>query len=99
MKNCLRNKNKDLHGFSPDLIWKEMCQSVPHLISVLKAASSSIRDCCKSSDSMSQDQRNYLIMCVAIFNLMKHRSTRTMNYLQTLIGLSLYDGHATKRVN
>ena len=62
------------------------------LVAVLKAASSQLR----AKQSMDDDHRNCLIMCAAI--LMKCRSKRVMNYLQAVVGIILYDGHASKKV-
>lgn len=95
-RSSLLRSSRDLKEFSPALIWAEMCEKAPLLTAVLKAASSRLR-VKRRSNGVDEDQRNCLIMCAAI--MMKHRSQRVMNYLQSLIGISLYDGHATKKVN
>ena len=78
----------------PQAVYGQNCgKHVPNLMAVLVAAAKNIR----RTNLQTEDHRNAIIMCVAI--LMKQRSPRQLNYLQTHIGLMQFDGHATKRAS
>ena len=79
--------------YSADHIWVELWSSMPTLMAVLEAASGNVR----RRKQTSAEYRNRIIMSVAI--LMNSRSPKSLKCLQTIMGLTLFDGHATKRVS
>ena len=88
--NCFRDRH--ITELSTGHIWREIWKHVPNLMTVLVAAAKNVR-----GTNLKTEDHSAIIMCVAI--LMKLRSPRQLKYLQTLIGLMLFDGHATKQVS
>ena len=95
-RSSLLQSSRDSKFISHQLSYGLRCAKMHATDSCPEGCSSSLR-VKRRSNSVDEDQRNCLIMCAAI--MMKHRSQRVMNYLQSLIGISLYDCHATKKVH
>ena len=94
-KDSLLHGDNPLVQFNPAHIWREICARAPLLVEILKAATDVRRD--RRGVCFDEDQRHHLIMCVAI--IMKLRSNKRFHFIQSLIGASLYDGHASKQVS
>ena len=78
--------------FSPSCMLSELKVEAPLLVSVLHAAMASVKPYKKGSN------KTYPLLMVAAI-ILKQRSPYKMNFLQSLIGQMLYDGHTSKRVS